>query len=126
MTFPISKPPKEYIEDYQDIDCKQTAEQVFQNLLQKNLNTEMAKLKKHMIYPQNYLRNIAKHSCQTSHTLVLDVDMIPNPGLYEDLEVFLSDSNVSQCEKCAFVVPTFEIDVSYQFKKIIFGSPYNG
>lgn len=73
----------------------------------------MKRLKQHLIYPQQLLRNIAKHSCQTSHTLVLDVDMIPNPDLFEDLEVFLSNSSVSQCEKCAFVVPTFEIDVSY-------------
>ena len=60
-----------------------------------------------MEYPQNLMRNIAKSGCQTNFTFVPDVDMIPNPGLDLSLENFLLKEQ--NCNKCAFVVPVYEI-----------------
>jgi hypothetical protein len=54
------------------------------------------------------MRNIAKGACQTKFTFVPDIDMIPNHGLDHSLDEFLS-SKRSDCEKCAFVIPVFEI-----------------
>jgi hypothetical protein len=61
-------------------------------------------------YPQNLLRNIAKSSCQTLFTFIPDVDMIPSPGLNSELEKFLSEEAQDKCDKCAYVVPVYEIN----------------
>jgi N-acetyllactosaminide beta-1,3-N-acetylglucosaminyltransferase len=49
-----------------------------------------------MKYPQSLMRNTAKNGCQTDYTFVVDVDMIPNPGLDDDLDHFLS--RVGSCK----------------------------
>jgi len=56
------------------------------------------------------MRNIAKSGCQTEYTFVPDIDMIPNEGMDLMLESFFSKKPV--CEKCAFVVPVYEIHSS--------------
>ncbi len=58
-------------------------------------------------YPQNLMRNIAKSGCQTNYTFIPDVDMIPNAGLDLSLENFLMSKD--NCDKCAFVIPVYEI-----------------
>ncbi len=61
-------------------------------------------------------------NCQTSQTdyvFTADVDIIPSPGLAEDLDEFfrLPASSVPSCpafpRKCAFVVPTYELHHAY-------------
>ncbi len=60
--------------------------------------------------PQNLLRNVARSSCQTRFTLLVDADMIPKAGLHRDLEDFLrADQLAVSCPLCAFVVPVYEI-----------------
>jgi len=54
------------------------------------------------------MRNIAKAGCQTTFTFVPDIDMIPNEGLDLSLDEFLTSEGKS-CEKCAFVIPVYEI-----------------
>ena len=34
---------------------------------------------------------------------------VPSPGMDLHLETFLSKPQVQQCDKCAYVVPTYEI-----------------
>jgi len=59
-------------------------------------------------YPQNLLRNVAKHGCQTNHSIVSDVDMVPGyPTMFSDLENFVKKK--PPCEKCVFVLPVYEI-----------------
>ena len=38
--------------------------------------------------------------------------MIPSPDLNSDLEKFLSEEAQEKCEKCAFVVPVYEISAN--------------
>ena len=57
------------------------------------------------------MRNIAKGACQTNFTFVPDIDMIPNQGLDLSLDKFLT-SEKGDCDKCAFVIPVFEISVN--------------
>jgi len=54
------------------------------------------------------MRNIAKAGCPTTFTFVPDIDMIPNEGLDLSLDEFLTSEGKS-CEKCAFVIPVYEI-----------------
>eukprot|EP00095_Tigriopus_kingsejongensis_P007170 maker-scaffold211_size255937-snap-gene-1.15 protein:Tk07170 transcript:maker-scaffold211_size255937-snap-gene-1.15-mRNA-1 annotation:"n-acetyllactosaminide beta- -n-acetylglucosaminyltransferase-like" len=73
---------------------------------------EMLVWREPMEYPQNLLRNTAKSGCQTNFTFIPDIDMIPNPGLDRDLDLFLSQPEAQECDKCAYVVPTYEISTT--------------
>ncbi len=62
-----------------------------------------------MEYPQSLMRNIAKGGCQTTFTFVPDIDMIPNQGLDLSLDEFLTSEEGKRCDKCAYVIPVYEI-----------------
>ena len=85
-------------------------------------------MKSSLKYPQSLMRNTAKGGCQTDFTFVVDVDMVPNPGLDLGLDELLArvetcdaasdviddDCDVigddrDGCGKCAFVVPVYEV-----------------
>lgn len=67
------------------------------------------------LYPTNVLRNVALRTVQTSHTLHLDADFLPNAGMYDSLlrqlrtleqhETYIDDD---EQQKIAFVIPAFE------------------
>ncbi|CAG0890946.1 unnamed protein product [Darwinula stevensoni] len=59
-------------------------------------------------YPQNLMRNVARSSCNTPFTFLIDVDMVPMPGLKESLDGFL-ESQGNESTKCVYVIPTYEI-----------------
>ena len=40
------------------------------------------------------MRNVAKRSCQTDYTFVVDIDMVPNPGLELELRDFLTQKGL--------------------------------
>ena len=61
-------------------------------------------------YPQNLLRNNAKHGCQSNYTMIVDIDMIPVANFDLELEQFLLTKEVKNCQKCVYIVPTFEIE----------------
>lgn len=63
-----------------------------------------------MKLPQNHLRNLARQSCDTNYKLVVDIDMVPSPLLYERLNLFLQMN--AKCKKCAFIIPVYEINSS--------------
>lgn len=64
---------------------------------------------KQMLYPQNHLRNVARDGCSPHrHFLVVDIDVMPKPGLWDELLDFLGGSQWNSCAKCVFVVPTYE------------------
>ena len=42
------------------------------------------------------MRNTAKKGCTTDYTFVIDIDMVPNPGLELELRQFLKE--VEKCE----------------------------
>ena len=67
-------------------------------------------------YPQNLMRNVARKGCPSHYVLLLDVDVIPSYNMAESLAEFLDQpSVVAHCPKCAFVVPTYELDYSADF-----------
>jgi len=67
-------------------------------------------------YPQNLMRNVARKGCPSHYVLLLDVDVIPSYNMAESLAEFLDQpSVVAHCTKCAFVVPTYELDYSADF-----------
>lgn len=63
-------------------------------------------------YPQNLMRNVARKDCPTDHILLLDVDVIPSFNMAQEIAQFLDQSSVADCLKCAFVVPTYELDIT--------------
>ncbi len=67
------------------------------------------------LYPQNLMRNIARKACPSQYVLLLDVDVIPSYNMAEAVAQFLDGPAVAHCLKCAFVVPTYELDVRAQF-----------
>lgn len=66
-------------------------------------------------YPQNVLRNLARKNCHTDYVFLLDVDVIPSRDLAQGLDAFLRRS--PRCPRCAYVVPTYEIDNRAHFPK---------
>ena len=65
-----------------------------------------------MPHPQNGLRNVAKSACQAPFIMTVDIDMIPMSKMYQKLNRFLSQPQVVHCDKCAYVIPLFEIEVT--------------
>ena len=71
-------------------------------------------------YPQNLMRNVARKGCPAAHVLLLDVDVIPSLNMAQSLSAFLLQQNQTtnhwrressgSCLKCAFVLPTYELD----------------
>lgn len=64
-------------------------------------------------YPQNHLRNLARKNCQTGYVFVTDVDIVPSVHLAEELDTFLLSNTCKGM--CAYVIPTFELDVRVPF-----------
>lgn len=63
---------------------------------------------KRIPYPVNVLRNVALQAVETSHLLVIDVDMIPSPNLLLDFQKHFTSIKRS---KAVYVLPTFELKV---------------
>ncbi|XP_064481748.1 beta-1,4-glucuronyltransferase 1-like isoform X2 [Ornithodoros turicata] len=62
------------------------------------------------MFPQNHLRNVAREGCSASQFYyMIDVDAMPQYGLYERLLEFLPRRQ--PCDKCLYVVPAFEGNV---------------
>ncbi len=113
LTFPAAHPPSESEKIHEisgHMSCQEPKD-VLSKLISKR-ESSMLKWRETLEYPQNLLRNLAKNGCQTEFTFIPDIDMIPIPGLAEDLDAFLAEEEQENCDKCAFVVPTYEIKVS--------------
>ncbi|XP_018018045.1 beta-1,4-glucuronyltransferase 1 [Hyalella azteca] len=82
---------------------------VLKNLLGQRSKQMMAWREK-LSYPQNLLRNVARQNCHAEFVFLVDVDIVTPPEMFEKLDAFLRTSTVQSCDKCAFVIPTYEID----------------
>jgi len=109
LVYPVEHPPAPSTLDLagQSMDCS-SPESVLSSLLTSLPLSHLA-WRTSFPYPQNLLRNLAKSGCQTAYTYIPDIDMVPAYGLDKKLEEFLALPSVQQCEKCAYVVPTYEI-----------------
>ncbi|XP_026840698.1 beta-1,4-glucuronyltransferase 1 [Drosophila persimilis] len=70
-------------------------------------------------YPQNHMRNLARKGCQTKYTFLTDIDIVPSTNSVPQLNKFLKTANCSK--NCAYVIPTFEIDVRASFPRSKYG-----
>ncbi|KAK8731229.1 hypothetical protein OTU49_007496 [Cherax quadricarinatus] len=110
FTYPREHLPKDLpltIEHLED-KCDQPLA-VLKRLL-KQRSSKMLSWRERMPYPQNIVRNVARKNCATEWVFLADVDIIPIPGLSDRLATFLVSNTATKCKKCAFVVPTYEVD----------------
>lgn len=84
--------------------------------LMKYRSIETTKWRTKNPYPQNHLRNVARKGCQNDFVFLTDVDIIPSINFAEKLDKFLRTTKC-QNAKCAFVIPTYEIDNRVKFPK---------
>ncbi|XP_042877309.1 beta-1,4-glucuronyltransferase 1-like [Penaeus japonicus] len=111
VAYPTKHPPR-YVPIKDDVvkeyNCD-APETVNQELIRELRSEELLQMIKNSRYPQNLLRNVAREGCPSDFAFTPDVDMIPIPHMSDDLNEFLAKSPEAQCNKCAFVVPTYEI-----------------
>ncbi|XP_018326024.1 beta-1,4-glucuronyltransferase 1 [Agrilus planipennis] len=82
------------------------------NILLKKVTESTKKWRTTNPYPQNHMRNIARKNCVTPYVFLTDVDVIPCNNMAEKLNKFLE---TDKCDKCGFVIPTYEIDNRVSF-----------
>ncbi|KAF2359253.1 Nucleotide-diphospho-sugar transferase [Trinorchestia longiramus] len=110
FAYPKEKPPLHLHIDTSDIlkMCDQPVT-VLKKLLEHRPRNMMS-WRETLPYPQNLLRNVARKNCHPEWVFLVDVDIVPPPGMFEKLDAFLRTHAAKSCEKCAFVIPTYEID----------------
>ena len=103
--------------------CEMTPKQFADKLLRHTTSEKSYRSwRTSLEHPQNLLRNVAKSGCQTTYIMLPDIDMIPNKNMDIQLEKFLLSKQPAHClapssspkskvktNKCAFVVPVYEI-----------------
>ena len=107
VTFHLVHPVGEVEHEAQTIkyEC-QNIPNILQDLKKKRQNYNNSKV----LYPINLLRNVARNYSGTDFTLVVDIDMLPNSGLFKDWRNFMSRTAKSVLKKqIAFVIPTYEV-----------------
>ncbi|KAG8234613.1 hypothetical protein J437_LFUL015026 [Ladona fulva] len=111
LVYPVKRPPMEtsflHSKTY---DCGEDTKVIVDDLIRSVGILIMQEREWEMPYPQNLLRNKAARACPSDWVMTLDVDMLPQPSLSRRLEHFLKEKNKENCEKCAFVVPTYEMN----------------
>ncbi|XP_051157017.1 beta-1,4-glucuronyltransferase 1-like [Leptopilina boulardi] len=76
------------------------------NSLLSEISEEQLNWRISNVYPQNHMRNLARKNCQSDYVFLTDVDIVPSHNMAVVLEEFLLADN---CEKCAYVIPTYEL-----------------
>lgn len=66
-------------------------------------------------YPQNLMRNVARKGCPAEFVMLLDVDVIPSRRMARQVARFLAAA--PRCDKCAYVVPTYELERGAEFPR---------
>lgn len=99
----------------QSHDCRKP-EAVLKDIL-KLRSAEISKWRVKNTYPQNHMRNLARKNCQTYNVFLTDIDIIPSSKLAESLDLFLKSTRRKCIGKCAYVIPTYELDDRAAFPK---------
>ncbi|XP_071514113.1 beta-1,4-glucuronyltransferase 1-like [Panulirus ornatus] len=86
-------------------------EYINKELVKKMRPEKLKKKIKHSHYPENLLRNIARQGCDSTFAFGPDIDMVSIPGMAGALNSFLRREETQQCAECAFIIPTYEIDI---------------
>lgn len=99
--------------DYKNFICEQP--ELTLKKLMKFRTTETIKWRLKNPYPQNHLRNLARKGCQNDHVFLTDIDIVPSINFTEHLDKFLRKAQCVGHAKCAYVIPTYEIDNRAKF-----------
>lgn len=117
LAYPIKRAPKlvrKFLKsDYTNFACDQP--EITLKKLMKFRTTETIRWRLKNPYPQNHLRNLARKACQNNFIFLTDIDIIPSINFTQNLDKFLRKANCSNQSKCAYVVPTYEIDNRAKF-----------
>ena len=62
-----------------------------------------------VIYPINYIRNVALDSVTTPYVFLNDFEMLPNYGSYVSMKKAIEESDIVTKKKIALVIPAFEM-----------------
>ncbi len=84
-------------------------------VFKQKLNSQRNYAMKYVKYPNNLLRNVALSNAKTGYVFVVDIDMLPNAGLYQNFNNFIqkhfqpSSSSQNLGAQTVYVVPAFEV-----------------
>lgn len=99
-----------------DFNCSFNDKQVLLGI-DMAINPKDIVLPADLLYPQNTMRNMARRHCKSRWVMCPDVDMIfPDvqhggvPSFYTRLNSFLKNESRQNCEKCAYVLPLYEVE----------------
>lgn len=90
------------------LDCRKPEAALKDLLRARGQGTARWRLK--TAYPQNHLRNSARKAAQTHFVFLTDIDIVPSGGLADRLDDFLKSPKRVCSGKCAYVIPTYELD----------------
>ena len=65
-----------------------------------------------MYFPINYLRNIGIHESWTSHTVFVDVDLIPGGHVYQNIKNYLQSNYSNKSNKRTVSGNTLDIEIN--------------
>ncbi|KAH0557780.1 beta-1,4-glucuronyltransferase 1 [Cotesia glomerata] len=114
LAMPRSKLPSKQPRSFEppmDFGCSRP-EATLNDLVNK-ISKEHTNWRVRNVYPQNHMRNLARKNCQNDWVFLTDIDIIPSIGLANSINLFLRDTE--RCDKCAYVIPTYEIDTRVRF-----------
>ncbi|KAL6435781.1 hypothetical protein ACFW04_005577 [Cataglyphis niger] len=113
LAVPRMRPPKKQPRVFElpdIIDCAKPEATL--NEFARHISSEQTNWRIRNVYPQNHMRNLARKNCQTDYVFLTDVDIVPSYNLTAALDEFLRNDN---CDKCAYVIPTYELDTRMRF-----------
>ncbi|RLU26729.1 hypothetical protein DMN91_000526 [Ooceraea biroi] len=113
LAVPRTRPPRKQPRVFElpdAVDCAKPEATL--NELATRIPSEQTNWRIRNVYPQNHMRNLARKNCQTEYVFLTDVDIVPSFNLTVALDEFLA---ADKCEKCAYVIPTYELDTRVRF-----------
>ncbi|XP_076040898.1 beta-1,4-glucuronyltransferase 1-like [Oratosquilla oratoria] len=114
MTYPTDLPPKLLDNKRLQLHHHGEPKGINRYIVRKIRTGRLHRKLKSLSYPQNLLRNEARTGCQSEFVFTPDADMIATPHLFENLEEFLGGRFAETCDKCAFVIPVYEISAEVE------------
>ncbi|KAJ8667865.1 hypothetical protein QAD02_009528 [Eretmocerus hayati] len=116
MAIPKSRPPKQQpryypLDDF--LDCRKPEASLLK--IMGSISSEQNSWRIRNVYPQNHMRNLARNNCHSEYVFLTDVDIVPSSNMSKVLDEFLASAEPRACDKCAYVIPTFELDARVRF-----------
>lgn len=99
---------------FDKIKCK-NPDHVLSKLV-KSRSINLIRWRTRHVFPQNHIRNVARKGCQTENVFLIDIDIIPCANFTNRLDEFIRNAKCP-INKCAYVVPTYEIDIRAVYPK---------